>query len=188
MSNRSRLRSLMALAFAISSLAVFAAPAAAETVLVPCSGTCGYWEVYDASVGKKGAVCVYANSYPYQLNSITVRPPLMHGYYTPKTKVGWRFIVQRKNVNGGAWSSRFTSSYQTALASDSIPANVGSGFSRRAWNAPANPAGYYYRILIEMQWWHNGSVEGFLRLKYDWYKRLSGNNTDTQPNYCLASF
>ena len=183
-----RLRFLVAVTFAISSLAVLAAPAAAETVLISCSGKCGYYEVYDHDVGQKGAVCVYASSYPYKLNEITVRPPLTHGYYSYKTKVGWSFRIQRKSVNGGSWHTYFVSSFQTAQADDSIPAYAGHGFSRRAWSAPANPSGYYYRVEVELDWWHNGSIEGLALVRYDWYKRISGSNTDTQPNYCLASF
>ena len=59
MALRARIQILIALAFAASSLIAFAAPAAAETVLTPCTGTCGYWEVYDASSGMKGALCLY---------------------------------------------------------------------------------------------------------------------------------
>ena len=194
----SRFRMVFALVFAVAAGAVGAAPAMAETQLHGCTrnsgssamGACSDWEVYDASVGKKGAVCVYASSYPYKLNRITVRPPLMHGAYTQKSKVGWRFIVQRMSNGGGSWNSIFTSSYQTALANDAIPAYVGHGFSRRAWSAPSNPGMYFYRILIDLQWWakNSGPVEGYIPLKYDWYKRISGNNTDTQPNYCLPSF
>src|SRR5215210_465269 len=103
MLRQSRFKLVLAAVFAVASLSIIAAPAMSETVLKACStspssttmGLCGYWEVYDASSGKKGAVCVYASSYPYQLNTITVRPPLMHGYYSTKTKVGWRFNVQR---------------------------------------------------------------------------------------------
>jgi hypothetical protein len=90
-----RLRVLVALAFAVSSVAIFAAPAAAGTVLTACTGTCGFWQVYDASTVQRGANCVYQNGGSYQLKDITVRPPLMHGNYPNKTKVGWRLRVHR---------------------------------------------------------------------------------------------
>jgi len=179
---------MLAMVFAVAGLAVVAAPAMAETTIVACNGTCGYYQVTDMDPGGKGAVCVYQTSYPYELNKITVRPPLMHGNYSTKTKVGWRFNVLRKNVNGGTWSSIYTSTYQTALANDAIPAYAGHGFSRRAWTAPAHPAGYYYRVAIEMQWWRSGSVKGYAKVKYDWYKGLSGTNSNVQETYCLASY
>jgi hypothetical protein len=69
-----------------------------------------------------------------------------------------------------------------------IPAYDGHGFSRRSWTAPSNPNGYQWRIALDLRWFHNGSVEGTLKLKYDWYKRERGNATDVQPNYCLQSY
>lgn len=188
MASTNRVRLLLALCFALTSVAAFAAPASAETILSPCSGNCGSWEVYDGDVGKKGANGIYATNYPYELNKITVRAPLMHGDHPTKSQVGWRFKIQRMPVGGGSWSTRYTSTYQTAQADDAIPAYSGHGFSRRSWFAPNDPSGYYYRVLIDMRWKHNGSVEGTLSLKYDWYKAKSGNNTYTNPNYLLASY
>src|SRR3954451_6109212 len=189
MLKRGTSRGVLAIIFAVAGLAVVTAPAMAETVLVGCTGTCGYYPGTDTGpAGGKGAVCVYQTSYPYEVNKMTVRPPLMHGDYAAKTKVGWRFDVQRKNVNGGSWSTIYNSTYQTALANNAIPAYAGHGFSRRAWSAPAHPAGYYYRIVIEMKWWKSGSVKGYAKLKYDWYKGMSGTNTNVQEKYCLASY
>ena len=188
MFGKSGLRMVLALAFAVSALAGVAAPSAANTTLINCNGTCGYYETYDAAISKKGAVCVYGTSFPYKLNRITVRPPLMHGYYSTKTKVGWRFKIQRMPVGGGPWSTIFTSTYQGAMANDAVPANVGSGFSRRAWQAPSNPAGYFWRVWVELRWWHLGVVEGFARVQYDWYKALRGGSTYTNPDYCLQSY
>jgi hypothetical protein len=81
----------------------------------------------------------------------------------------------------------YASSWQTAKANDAIPANVGSGFSRRTWMAPSSPKGYF-RVLIEMQWWNHGSVEGFVQLKYDWYTAIRGGSNYTNPDYCLQSY
>lgn len=188
--SRSGLRVALGLVFAMSALGVLAAPAAAETVTQPCSGNCGYWEVYDAAAPLRGGSCFYAGSYPYKLTSMTARAPLMHGDYSTKTKVGWRFKIQRQGNGGGAWSTIYTSGYQTAMANDSIPAYNGHGFSRRAWNAPSNPAGYHYRIALDLKWWKaNGTVDGTLSLKYDWYKRQrSGGGKDVQPGHCLQAF
>ncbi len=185
----SRFRIPVALVFALTSLAAFALPASAETVLSPCSGTCGDWQVNDASVGQKGAVCVYQSSGLYDLKQITVRAPLMHGYYNGDTKVGWRFNIQRKNVNGGGWSTFYTSSYQTAKGDNAVPAYTGHGFARRSYNGPNNSHGYYWRVTLDLKWWgQSNMVEGTLSLKYDWYKRIRGGDTDTQPNYCLQAY
>ena len=59
---------------------------------------------------------------------MSAREPLMHGDYATKTKVGWRFRIQRQNTNGGSWNTIFTSGYQTAKASNSIPA-----YGSRPW-------------------------------------------------------
>ena len=188
MFDRSKLRIGVALVFAISALGMVAGPAAAETVTQACQGTCGYWEAYDNPAPERGANCVYSTNSPYKLKQITVRPVLMHGAYPNNTKVGWRFKVQRMSNNGGSWSTFYTSSFQTAQANDAIPAYAGSGFARRTWNAPANPNGYRYRIALDLQWWHNGSVEGTLKLKYDWYKAIRGNANATYPDHCLQSY
>lgn len=197
MSRYSRLRILVAVAFAFGALTIVSGPVSAETQLSGClknrtslaQGTCGYWEVYDASVGKKGAVCVYGGN-AYKLVEITVRPPLMHGFYSKKTKVGWRFKVQRMSNGGGAWSTIYTSPLQTAMANDAVPAYVGQGFSRRAWNASNDPSGYRYRIELELQWWapNNGPVEGYKLLKYDWYKSQKPGSSRTDADYCLQSY
>ena len=184
-----RIRLLVALGFALTSIGVFAAPASAESIQVACNGRCGYYEVKDQpTAGMAGAQCNYATSYPYKLTSIKVRPPLMHGDYTAKTKVGWRYRIQRKPVGGGNWAPIAISSYQTAMASDAIPAYAGSGFTFRKWFAPNNPNGYFYRAVIELQWWKNGSVEGYARIRYENYRRVSGSNSNMAPNYCIQSF
>jgi hypothetical protein len=186
----SKWRVVLALGFALIAVGALGSPAAAATVISGCSGTCGYWQVDDMSVGKKGADCVYQNSGSYNLKQITVRAPLMHGNYSSKTKVGWRFNIQRKNVNGGSWTTQYTSSYQTAKADDSIPAYTGHGFARRTYNGPSHPQGYYWRVTLDLQWWgqNNGLVEGTLTLKYDWYKAIRGGDTNTNANYCLQSY
>lgn len=88
--------------------------------------------------------------------------------------------------NGGAYSTIYTSSYQTAKANDAIPARAGNGFSRRAWNAPdPNPTGRF-KIWIEMQWLSNGVVKGFVREEVDNYKQLKGGSTSYDTEYCTA--
>lgn len=183
-----RFRMTLALCLAVASLAIVVAPTLAETVQKGCHGTCGSWQVNDMSTGQKGAVCVYPNKFPYNLDEITIRPPLMHGAYATKSRVGWRFNAQRQGVSGGSWHTIYTSSYQTANADDMVPAYVGHGFARRAWDAPKDPSGYRYRVQIDMKWWKGSSVKGTLTLKYDWYKAQRGGAAYTNQNYCLQSY
>lgn len=188
MKRRPTLRFLIAFGFALSSLAVIAAPAMAETVIEGCSGSCGYWEVYDTGpTGMKGAVCVYETGSSHDLDKITIRPPLMHGNYSTKTKVGWRYKIRRADVNVGTFHTIYTSSWQTAMANDSIPAYGGHWFSRRAWTAPENPHGFF-DVWVELTWWHHGSVEGSALVEYDWYKAQRGSSSYTDNEYCLEDY
>ena len=187
--NRSRFRLLIGLTLAISALVVMAAPAAGFAIIDDCNGTCGYYEVTDVEGGMRGANCFYINSFPFKLDRITIRPPLMHGDYTTKTKVGWRFKAQRMANGGLVWTTISTSSYQTAKANDAIPAYAGHGFSRRTWDAPSNPAGYRYRIVLDLKWWKpNGTVDGTLSGRIEHYKGVRGNSSDDRDNYCLQSY
>ena len=187
---RSQLRVVIALAFALTAVSALASPAAAEIVLDQCTGTCGYWQVTDMQVGGKGADCVYINSMVApNLKQITVRPPLMHGNYANKTKVSWRFKIQREPPSSMSFNTLYTSSWQTAKADDSIPAYAGHGFARRSWSAPSNPHGYF-RVWVEMRFWNQAgsAVEGTARVQYDWYKAIRGGNTYTDESYCLEDY
>jgi len=182
-----RLRFILALGMAVTAVGAFVLPAAAETILIECDGTCGYYEVKDMGpTGPKGAVCVYEKP-GYDLDEITVRPPLMHGYYDTKTKVAWRFKIRRSNTSGGAYSTIYTSSWQYAMASNTNPVSAGDGFSRRAWMAGENPNGFF-DVWTELRWDHNGSREGFARIEYDWYKALRGSSSYTNNEYCLEEY
>jgi hypothetical protein len=111
------------------------------------------------------------------------------GYYNGDTKVGWRFNIQRKNVNGGSWSTFYTSSYQTSKADNAVPAYTGHGFARRTYNGPSNSHGYYWRVTLDLKWWgQTNMVEGNLSLKYDWYKAIRGGASYTNPDYCLQAY
>jgi len=183
--NRTKLSLALGFVFAVSALGVMAAPAAAEVIVKQCVGTCGYYEVYDNDTTKQGVTCTYGTSYPYGLKTMTVRPPLMHGYHSTKTKVGWRFTVQRKKVGGSSWSVFYQSGYQTAQASDSIPAYQGHGFTKRSYSL-ANPNGYYWRVHIELQWY--GSPQGYAKVRYTWYLAVRGNTQNVDMDYCLQAF
>ncbi|MDL2334934.1 MAG: hypothetical protein QFC55_02740 [Chloroflexota bacterium] len=184
-----RKRFVAALGFALVFGSVMAAPAAAETVISPCSGTCGYWQVNDTGpAGMKGGVCQYETG-SYDLDSISVRPPLMHGPYSNKTKVQWKFNILRSTNFGGSYTGIYNSSWQTAMANDAIPASDGSGFSRRYWYAPdPNPTGWFkVRLLL---WWKNsaGTVVGKMKIEYDHYQGKWNGNTDYRYDYCLQDW
>jgi len=181
----------IATAVAVSSLLVMAAPpVGAATVLKSCTGICGAWHVLD-SHKKAGAVCVIRNKRPHELIRITVRPPTMYGNYTGLTPVRWWFEIQRKQFIGpdNLWHTVFTSSNQSAYASNTTPASDGNGFSRGIWTDPNEGSTFEgFRVVIEMEWWHMGSPEGNLTLKYDSYKvvRLNGTHGFIDDN-CRGS-
>ena len=181
---------------ALFLLVVAAQPAAAATVITPCQGTCGNFQTFDASSGKKGADCVYFQTGGYYLNKITIRPPRMYGHYSSKTMVGWRFRIQYVDVSvSSTWATVYTSSYQVAQASKSEPADVGGGFARRVWNAPVagairqlSPTDQRYRVLIDMRWWHGSAIDGNASVRYDWYLTIEASNTGTNQGFCAGTF
>jgi hypothetical protein len=166
---------------------VAAAPAAAETVIVQCSGTCGYYEVHDSN-SEPGARCDYQNGGSFKLLDINVRPPLMHGNYHATTKVGWSFRIQRQSNSLGPWSTFAAGPTQTATANDAIPAYQGNGFTRQTWSAPNNPNGYRYRVRIVMYWWRAGAVEGRAVVEDDVYLSVRGSSHHLDSERCLQSY
>jgi hypothetical protein len=189
-----RKRLVAALGFALIVGTFAAAPVAAETVIDACSGpgggTCGYYEVYDTDPGMKGAVCQYETN-SYDLDWISVRPPLMHGPYPNKTKVQWKFNILRSTNFGSSYTSTYNSTWQSAMANDSIPARDGSGFSRRTWNAPdPNPTGWF-KVRILLRWKNQaGNTVGNAKIEYDHYKGQWNGNSDNRSgnDYCLQDW
>jgi hypothetical protein len=184
-----RNRFIAALGFALIAGTVIAAPAAAETVLNQCTGNCGYWEVKDQGpTGPKGAVCKYETA-SYDLDFISVRPPLMHGPWSYKTKVQWMFKIQRTTNFGGSWGNYYASSWQSAMANDAIPAYAGNGFSRRYWYAPdPNPTGWF-RVRVYMRWKNTGGTTvGTASVEYDNYRGMWNGNLDYRSDYCLQDW
>lgn len=181
---------IAALGLALAVGAAVAAPVGAETPIGGCTGggMCGYWEVYDAHPGSKGGICTYETG-SYDLDSISVRPPLMHGPWSYKTKVQWKFNILRSTNFGGSYTGIYNSSWQVAMANDAIPARDGSGFSWRTWNASdPNPTGWFkVRILL---WWKNaaGNVVGKQKVEYDHYQGKWNGNNDHRSDYCLQDW
>lgn len=191
MLRRTRARALLGIALALGVLVISASPVAAERILNDCTAgeTCGYWEVGDTGpgAGPAGAVCKYENG-SFDLDFISIRPPLMHGAYSNKTPVEWRYKIRRQPVSGAQpFSVIYTSTWQSAMANDAIPAYAGSGFARRYWYAPENPHGFF-QVLVEMRWKHSGAVEGFVRVQYEWYKALWNGNSYKNNEYCLEDY
>jgi hypothetical protein len=184
-----RTRITIALASALLVGAVVATPAAGAIIIEGCSGTCGYWEVKDTGpTGPKGAVCGY-EKISYDLDFISVRPPLMHGNYSNKSKVAWRYKVRRATTSGGSYSTFYTSTWQTAMANNAIPAYAGQGFSRRYWWAPENPTGFF-DIWIELSWYNpaGSAVEGQGTANYEWFKKLWNGNSYVEMYRCLQDY
>ncbi len=180
----------MALVFALGALVVVGTAPVAAAVDMGCNGTCGYYEVYDNNTGMPGARCDYANSFPYKLKDISIRPPLMHGYQSDKDPVAWAYRIQRKSVNGGKWRPYFDSGYQSAQASDSIPAYDKHGFTRRAFTMPNNPQGYFWRVVLLLRWKaDNGNTVGTAKVRLEWYKqvRKDGSTAQLVSGYCIAT-
>ena len=183
-----RNRFIAAFGLALVIGASVAAPAAAETVIDPCSGNCGYWEVYDTHPGNKGGICKYETG-SYDLDWIKIRPPLMHGPYSAKTKVQWKFNILRSTNFGSTYTGIFNSSWQVAMANTAIPAREGSGFSWRTWYASdPNPTGWFkVRILLR---WKNaaGNTVGNMKIEYDHYQRKWSGSSNHGLDYCLQDW
>jgi hypothetical protein len=175
-------------AFVVATSLMSVASASAETVITPCQGTCGSYQVDDNNTGQPGATCRYTQP-AYYLAAIDIRPPLMHGNYASKTKVEWRYRIQRESTDLTGWKLFYESTFQSAMADNQIPAYKGHGFQYRTWNAPADPTGYLYRVRIVMRWWHNGAVEGSMAVEYDWYQsRKSATEHRLDTDRCLSSY
>ncbi|MEO6350247.1 MAG: hypothetical protein ABIP53_06315 [Candidatus Limnocylindrales bacterium] len=182
MVNRLFLRVVLTLVFALTAAGAIAGPAAAETIIQACNGTCGYYEIRDGGP-PYGANCIYEHA-SHDLDKISVRPPLMHGPWSYKTKVRWLFRIFRSASMGGSWSQIYQSSWQNAMANDSIPAYAGQGFSRRTWTAPESPTGWF-KVRILMHWFNqSGNRVGIAAAEIDNYKLLDqavGSNTEYCP-------
>jgi hypothetical protein len=180
--NRSLFRMALALAFALTAAGTLAAPAAAETIIQSCNGTCGYYEIGDGGP-PYGANCQYEHA-SHDLDKVSARPPLMHGPYSTKTKVRWLFRVFRASNYNGPWSQIYQSSWQNAMTNDAIPAYAGHGFSRRTWTAPESPTGYF-KVRLLLHWFNqSGNRVGIAAVELDNYKLLDGavgSNTEWCP-------
>lgn len=186
MVTRGTRRATLSLFVAITALIGLAAPASAETVITACNGTCGYYEIGDGGP-PYGANCQYEAG-SYDLDKISVRPPLMHGPWSYNTNVRWLFRIFRSSNFGGSWSQIYQSTWQNAMANDAIPARAGNGFSRRTWMAPESPTGWF-KVRILMHWFNqSGNRIGIAAVELDNYKRLWNGNVTYSMDYCLQDW
>ena len=188
MINRSAFRLMAALAMALTSIGALAAPAAAETIIQGCSGTCGYYEYYDNEPPPSyGANCKYETS-SYDLDFMSGKPPSVHGPYSFKTEVAYRIRILRSTNSGASWSTIHTSGWDTAMANDAIPAYAGNGFARIYWYANENPTGWF-KMRVNLRWKNaNGNVIGTAAAEYNSYKQLWSNTYDGDSDYCSEDY
>jgi hypothetical protein len=182
-------RTVLAVGFALALMVSGSQSVVAYRILVDCTGTCAFYELYDEMDTKRGAHCLYEAANPGDLDVITVRPPQMHGLATApaKSKVQWRFHIRRQAPGGSTFVAIHKSSWQTSKANDQEVANAGDGFSRRRWVAPENVSGFY-QVVVQLRWWLNGSQQGRVTAQYEWYKAKRSGNSYINNEYCLEEY
>ncbi len=176
------------LLMAVGLLAAGAIPASAETVLNNCTGNCGDWQVNDMGpIGGKGAVCKYEKN-SFDLDFISVRPPIMHGPFAQKTKVQWQYKILRSNNFGSTWTAEHTSDWQTAMANTTDAAYAGSGFARRYHYVAENPTGFR-KVRVFLRWKNSGGSNiGTASVEYDWYQRMWNGTSQADQEYCIQDW
>ncbi len=102
--------------------------------------------------------------------------------------MGWRFRIQSYKSTG-TWSTDYTSKYQTAQATYLESASAGNGFSRRAWTGPFTLDHGDQRVIVEMQWWKAGSVQGYVKLRYTQYRaQTDSGDHEWIIDRCFATY
>jgi hypothetical protein len=176
------------LMLSVGLLVASTVPVAGETVLNNCSGTCGDWQVSDMGpTGPKGAVCKYEKT-SFDLDFISVRPPIMHGPFAQKTKVQWQYKILRSTNSGSSWGTEYTSTWQTAMANTTDAAYAGSGFARRYHYVAENPTGFR-KVRVYLRWKNAaGSNIGTAAAEYDWYQRMWNGQSQADMEYCIQDW
>jgi len=190
------LRSGSAVLIATLCLAIVGGQVTATTVTAPCSGTCGHLTTYDLEAGPQGVTCNYqraADVYgDHPLQTINVRPPKMYGVYSSSDQVSWRFRIQKRShgIEDPHVSTQivYTSGWQTAMASSSSPAYIGSGFTRRSWTATGYDDLDAFRVYVDLRWWNLSSISGTEHYWYNWYLEKRGTHTLVLHNQCYPYY
>ena len=179
-----RNRFIAALGLALVVVAAVAAPASAATVIQACTGTCGTYVAHDSNGGPYGATCKYETG-SYDLDWISVRPPLMYGPNANKTAVQWKFNILRSTNFGGSYTGIYNSSWQTGMASTSTFA---AGFTNRTWYASdPNPTGWF-KVRILMWWKNSGLGYSKMKVEYDYYQGKWYGNSDQRDDHCIQDW
>ena len=156
------------------------------------TGTVGFHELRDGSNG--GAICRYEEvvpspggyQYEAELKWIDVRPPKMKAIAGDQ-RVGWRFIIERRDRAGGVltdWFVVYRSSVQKAVTDPETNAMFAMMGTRI--NVPAEfyddvPASAF-RVQVKMFWYDVlQNIQGTATHMVERYKRILANDDGTHP-------
>jgi hypothetical protein len=142
---------------------------ASAAVLVKQSGLWGDYGTYDSSV-QPGAKCGYSaadGTGTAYLRWIKVNPPKAAARDITSARdhqqVSWQVTIQR-DPGTGHWKNVAHSGVQTKTTYDDLSATYGS-LKVYVNGAP----GQIFRAIITLKWLRNGSVEGFVKLRIEYY-------------------
>lgn len=162
---------------------LFGSGAASAAGLPGHSGTFGRHYLAD-NQDNPGVTCRYASANNFR--GVSVASPFV--YAADRTAgvdsqtVGWAIrVVEKTNATGATWHPIYTSSVQTAVATDRRDA----AFTRRAhtFNVGRVPTSSIYRVQVLMTWYTGSWASGNARHAVEWYRGLAFDSFG--PNgYC----
>jgi hypothetical protein len=169
-----------ALALAASSVGAYSEPTAV--------GNIGDWHAIDR-FNAAGVKCSYNDN--YRLKSLTARFPLVYSYRTAGQQVGWRIkVVHRYLLSGNdqyAEQTVFKSKFQKDFATLSHAAD----FTRKTWVRDiAMDQSSRFKVYVIIRWYKpsDGSVEGQVTYRYDWFRQVGPSLDNIQQIYfCYRS-
>lgn len=160
------------------------------------TGTVGFHELRDGSNG--GAICRFEEvvpspgnyQYEAELKWMDVRPPKMKAI-AGEQRVGWRFIVQRRDFAGGPLGDWFVV-YRSSVQKATTDPTTNAAFT--LMGARINVPGDFYddlpasgfRVLVKMFWYDvGGSIQGTATHLVERYKAVYGNDDGTHPTISI---
>jgi hypothetical protein len=98
-------------------------------------------------------------------------------------QAGWKVIVQRE-VGAGSWTKVASSGFQMKTTYD----DASAAFMAIKVNV-SGQYGQHFRAVAVLRWVRNGSVEGSVKARMEYYgpKWSLGPITDTSTDYCLGA-
>lgn len=169
---------------------LFAAQPAAAIFEVSTAGNVGVWQAND-SLTAPGSKCEYNAS--SRLVRLSARPPVVFSYRSHGQTVGWRLKVVRNYElpnNPGQYADQlvYKSGFQRDFATLSNPAD----FTRKYWSVSGDTSSSTrYKVWVVIKWYRpsDGTSEGTVTFRYEWFKETSpsGNKTD-QIYFCYRSY